>query len=92
MAINLFNVTISAISDDNSKNELKSFNYNDYAQAKDKFVASMQSIYNDILASNCQIDFEHTYIFDKYNGCWVFNAIDDKQIKHMFRVSISIVS
>lgn len=78
-------VTLSVISDDNSRNDLKSFIFDDLEQAKDKYVQYLQSVNNDI-----QIDFEHTYIFDKYNYCWVCNSIDDKQIMHKYRVSLSL--
>ena len=85
-------VTLSVISDDNSRNDLKSFIFDDLEQAKDKYAACMQAIYQDSVDNSCQIDFEHTFIFDKYNGFWVFNIIDDKQIMHRYRVSLSLAS
>ena len=85
-------VTISVVSDDNTRNDLKSFVFSHFEQAKDKYAACMQAIYQDSVGNSCQIDFEHTFIFDKYNGFWVFNIIDDKQIMHRYRVSLSLAS
>ena len=61
-------VTISVVSDDNTRNDLKSFVFSHFEQAKDKYAACMQAIYKDSVDNSCQIDFEHTFIFDKNNN------------------------
>lgn len=66
------------------KVEMLSFDYDPEEPAK--------SIRELRITNSCQIDFERTFMFDKYNGCWVFNIIDDKQIMHRYRVSLSLAS
>ena len=58
-------LTISVISDDNTRNELSTFSFDDVDEAKRKYSDYLQSLYQDCQDKGYPIDFDYTYIFDK---------------------------
>lgn len=89
-------LTISVISDDNTRNELSTFSFDDVDEAKRKYSDYLQSLYQDCQDKGCPVDFDYTYIFDKNNGITVVNVLDPfsseeagKQIIHRYNVILS---
>ena len=89
-------LTISVISDDNTRNELSTFSFDDVDEAKRKYSDYLQSLYQDCQDKGYPIDFDYTYIFDKNNGITVINVLDPfvseeagKQIMHRYNVILS---
>lgn len=91
-------LTISVISDDNTRNDLKSYIFDDFNEAKRVYSEYLQTLFNECARQGYPIDFEHTYIFDKNNGTVIMNVIDPfaskeagTEIMHRYNVSISTV-
>lgn len=89
-------LTISVISDDNTRNELSSFGFDDVDEAKRNYSDYLQSLYKDCMDKGYPIDFDYTYVFDKNNGITVINVLDPsaseeagKQIMHRYNVILS---
>ena len=90
-------LTISVISDDNTRNELTTLGFENIDEAKSRYSEYLQSLFDECSINGCTIDYEYTYVFDKNNGVTVVDILDPvaskeagKEILHRYRVSISI--
>ena len=90
-------LTISVISDDNTRNELTTLGFENIDEAKSRYSEYVQSLFDECSINGCTIDSEYTYVFDKNNGVTVVDILDPvaskeacKEIMHRYRVSISI--
>ena len=90
-------LTISVISDDNTRNELTTLGFENIDEAKSRYSEYLQSLFDECSINGCTIDYEYTYVFDKNKGVTVVDILDPvaskeagKEILHRYRVSISI--
>ena len=90
-------LTISVISDDNTRNELTTLGFENFDEAKSRYSEYLQSLFDECSINGCTIDYEYTYVFDKNNGVTVVDILDPvaskeagKEILHRYRVSIGI--
>ena len=89
-------LTVSVISDDNTRNELTTLGFENVDEAKSKYSEYLQSLFDECSVNGCTIDSEYTYVFDKNNGITVVDILDPvaskeagHDIMHRYRVSIS---